>query len=166
METKELFCEHCNNLISEESEYCSYCGRLFIENSKCENHNDQPSEGVCIICRLAYCRECAKEVNRIFLCHDHKDYEIYEGMVRVFGSDDDLEISYAKDCLEKEGMHPMIYMRKDTTLNLGGLDYNLFRPSGDFRTHLINEIKLMVPSVEVVEAEESLKSLGLLKNGL
>ena len=79
--------------------------------------------------------------------------------MKVFGSDDHLEVNFAKDCLEKEGLHPMVYLRKATTINLGGMDYSLFRPSGDYRTHLINEIKLMVPTVEVYEAEEILKSL-------
>jgi hypothetical protein len=42
---------------------------------------------------------------------------------------------------------------------LGGPDYSLFRASGEYDGHIINEFKLMVPCQEVEEAEAMLKEL-------
>ena len=37
---------------------------------------------------------------------------------------------------------------------MGGVDYSLFRASGEYNGHIINEIKLMVPCSEVLKAEK------------
>jgi hypothetical protein len=155
-------CENCGNEISDDSEFCSYCGALFLDNTNCDKHESRDAEGVCIICRLPYCTECGSFVNKQFLCNEHSEYEIYEGMCRVFGSEDQMQVEYAMDCLKKSGLHPFLYSRKVSPISLGGPDYSLFRPSGDFRTHLVNEIKLMIPLPEALEAEEILRDLEML----
>lgn len=162
LDNSKIVCKRCENEIEESSEFCNYCGALFLENTTCEVHSDKEAKGVCIICQLPYCENCGAESNNIFLCEAHGEYEIFEGMVRVYGSPDTLEVNFAKSCLEKESLHPMVYSRKATTISLGGPDYSLFRSGGDYRTHLINEIKLLVPSTEVLTAEKILRELKII----
>ena len=84
-------------------------------------------------------------------------------MARVFGSSDEAQILYLKECLEENSLHPFVYSRKSSPMHLGGSDYSLFNASGDFDGHLINEIKLMVPCSEVLDAEKIIKEIDLSK---
>lgn len=69
------------------------------------------AKGVCIICCLAFCSECAGWVNNVFLCAIHEGYEIYEGMARVFGTSDEALAQHVLYSLEHAGLHPFIYSR-------------------------------------------------------
>ncbi len=95
------------------------------------------------------------------LCVEHSNYEIYEGMARVYGSSDFTKVKYIEGCLDKESIETFIYSRKATNISLGGTDYSLFRPSGDFNGHLINEKKIMVPFNQVLKVEEIIKDLEI-----
>ena len=161
-EEKMYECPNCHDNVKEDDEFCPNCGNLFVD-TKCDNHNDQDAEGACIICCTPYCKKCGGWYNNLFLCEEHSGYEIYQGMARVFGSGDSLEVEYAKDCLIKEGLHPFIYSRKASPISLGGVDYTLYRPSGDFDGHIINELKLMVSVQEVINAEKVLIELNIIK---
>lgn len=46
---------------------------------------------------------------------------------------------------------------------MGSPDYTLFRASGEYDGHIINEFKLMVPLQEVLPAKEKLRELEFLK---
>lgn len=159
---EKFFCEKCNSPISDENEFCPECGEIFIDEVKCKNHPSEVSEGVCIICCEPYCNDCLGSINKIFLCKTHSDYEIFQGMARVFGTNDEAQVRYAESCLLQEGLHPFLYFRKTSPLSLGGVDYSLFNASGDFDGHIINEIKLMVPCQEVIQAEAILHDLELI----
>ena len=161
MEKKEYLCDNCELGIKEDSEYCPRCGTLFINGTYCENHPKVEAGGVCVICSLPFCERCGHRVNNVFLCNVHDSYEIYEGMARVFVSSDEAQLLYLKECLEENGLHPFVYSRKSSPMHLGGSDYSLFRASGDFNGHLINEIKLMVPCSEVLDAEKIITEIDL-----
>ena len=156
---EKLFCDFCGTEISNDAEFCTKCGTIFIDDVSCFNHSDNEARGVCAICHQAYCKHCGLRVNNIFLCNEHSHYEIYEGMARVFGSSDEQQVNYYKTVLEENGLHPFIYERKASPLSLGGVDYSLFRASGEFDGHIINEIKLMVPCSEVLKAENIIDDL-------
>lgn len=160
---EKLECSHCRSIIKGDDDFCPDCGTLFSDEVKCSEHKNTKAEGVCVICCEPFCPECGIYVNEIFLCNEHSEYEIYEGMARVYGSSDSTQIEYAKSCLEQNNLHPFIYSRKRTTLHLGGTDYSLFRASGEFDGHLINEIKLMIPFQELIRAEEILDELNILE---
>jgi hypothetical protein len=149
----KILCDFCGTEISVDAEFCGKCGTLFIDHASCFNHSDDDARGVCAICHQAYCKKCGLRVNGIFLCNEHSDYEIYEGMARVFGSSDEQRVNYLKAILKENDLHPFIYERKASPISMGGGDYTLFRASGDPKGHLINEIKLMVPCSEVLQAE-------------
>lgn len=157
----KYFCDKCDNEINASDEFCVNCGEIFLDNVFCSIHLQKEATGVCVICCQPYCDECGEILNNIFLCADHAGYEIYQNMARIFGTNDDSIAIYAKQCLEQEGLHPFIYKRKASPISVGGPSYHLFRASGEFDGHIINEIKLMVPCQEVVQAEDILKKLEL-----
>lgn len=154
-----IVCEYCGNETTDDSEFCIKCGNIFVDDVQCLNHSETDAAGVCAICHQAYCKKCGLRVNNIFLCNEHSEYEIVEGMARIFGSSDEAQINYIKVFLEKEGFHPFIYNRKATPMHLGGSDHSLFRAAGDSRNVIINEIKLVVPCSEVLEAKSVLDEL-------
>ncbi len=71
-------------------------------------------------------------------------------------------MQYAETCLKQEGLHPTLYSRKASPISLGAPEYTLFRASGEYDGHIINELKLMVPYQEVEEAERVLVETGIL----
>ncbi len=156
---EKLFCDFCGNESTDDSEFCGKCGNLFINDVQCINHTERDAAGVCTICLQAYCKKCGFRVNNVFLCNEHSNYEIVEGMARVFGTPDEALVNYIKSCLENDGLHPFIYNRKATPMHLGGSDHSLFRASGDSQNVIINEIKLVVPCSEVLEAEKIIKEI-------
>ena len=165
METEDdnsLVCEHCNNVVNADDDFCPECGTLFIDEVYCENHNNILAKGVCVICSTPYCKKCGAMINDHFLCNPHSSYEIYEGMARVYGTLNDVTAQYAKSCLEKDGLHPMIFCRDQPK---GGprFVYTLFTPAGDYMGNIVNEIKVMVPCQEVLDAEKILKSVNIIE---
>ncbi|RPH38003.1 hypothetical protein EHM92_01200 [bacterium] len=156
-------CPRCAGEAHSDDDFCTHCGELFLEQVPCSVHPDRSAKGACIICAIPFCPECGGWIGRSFLCNQHSGYEIYEEHVRVFGTNDTLQAEYARSCLEKAGLHPIIFSRKASPLSLGAPDYTLFRASGDFDGHIVNELKVMVPAQEVPEAEKRLKGLDLIK---
>jgi hypothetical protein len=153
-------CPHCRELVEAESEFCVICGELFEKNVFCTEHHNIPAIGVCIICSVPFCKKCGTRTDDHYLCYRHSDYEIYEGMARIYGSSDALKVDLAKYALEEYGFHPYIYSRKASPISMGGPEYTLFRASGEFHRQIINELKLMIPCQEVEEAEQILKELN------
>lgn len=156
-------CRDCHGKVEQGSDFCPHCGSMFVSELQCTNHGDNLAAGVCVICCVPYCKHCGKRVNKIFLCGRHEQYEIYEGMARVLGISDEVMAQYAQRCLEQAGLYAIIYSRKAGPISVGGPDYTLFNASGEFDGHIINEVKVMVPSQEVLEAERILKKLDLKK---
>jgi hypothetical protein len=156
----DLVCSHCRNEINADDDFCPHCGAMFAEALCCHRHKKSPADGVCIICALAYCGECGTLVQGRFLCNRHGNYEIYEGLARVFGVLDDVAAQFAKSCLDQAGLHPLLYCRRQPR---GGprFVYTLYAAAGDFDGHIINEIKVMVPCREVPQAEKVLKDLNI-----
>lgn len=161
MEARKHLCDNCSFVADDDSDYCPRCGKLFIENIKCESHSKYEAEGVCVICRKPFCSDCSHSVNNIFLCSEHNGYELYEGMAKIFGTSDEIQIQFVKSCLEENSLHPFIYSRKSTPMQLGGNDQSLINLSGSREEKVLNEIKLLVPCSEVLEAELLIKELNI-----
>ncbi|MCI0691071.1 hypothetical protein L0337_03580 [candidate division KSB1 bacterium] len=161
--SETLVCGHCKNPITESDEFCPKCGSIFEDNVFCANHPERDAKGVCIICCEALCAECGGRVNDLFLCKRHWQYEIIEGMARVFGSNDTALLQYAKSCLEQEGLHPFLFSRKATAFAGGAPEWTLFRSAGDYNGHFINEFKVLVPCQEVIKAERVLTDLKFIE---
>ena len=156
----QLMCSRCSNRAKAEDDFCPHCGELFTDGIRCSQHPQLPASGVCIICALPFCDECGGAVVGHFLCAHHDSYEIYEGMVRVYGGLDDVAAQYAQSCLEQSGLHPVLYCRRQPK---GGARFvsALYAAAGDYDGHIVNEIKVMVPCSEVEEAERVLVSLNI-----
>jgi hypothetical protein len=156
-------CAHCENDVKIDDEFCTHCGSILIDNVRCSHHPDVIAAGVCVICSVPCCKNCGGCVNDLFLCDAHSEYEIYEGMVRIYGSLNDTPAQQAKTCLDQAGFHPILYCRVQPK---GGprFVYTLFRSAGDSFGHLVNEIKVMVPCQEVIKAEKVLRKLKILES--
>jgi hypothetical protein len=161
MKTRKHLCANCSFEADDDSDYCPRCGTLFIENVKCETHIKNEAEGVCVICGNPFCSDCGHSVNNIFLCNEHDGYEIYEGMARVFGTSDEIQIHYVNSCLEENSFHPFIYSKKSTPMQLGGNDKSLINLSGSGEEKILNELKLLVPCSEVLEAEKLISEINI-----
>jgi len=156
---EELTCGICNNKISGEDEFCPNCGAIFIDDVKCYNHEDSEADGVCVICSFPFCENCGSNINDLFLCNEHEHYEIIQGMAKIFGTSDALQANYIMEILKQEELHPFLFDRKASAISLGGTDYSLFRASGEYNGHLINELKILVPFQEILQAENFIKNL-------
>ena len=163
MDDSKIICENCDSPVNNDDDFCINCGGLFADNVKCENHTGKNAIGVCTICHKTICHSCAGRINDYFLCLEHSHYEIIEGMARIYGTNDFVESEYVLNCLKKADFHPFNYSRKTSPISLGGVDYSLFRASGEYNGHLINEIKIMVPLHEVLPAEKLLVELDIKK---
>lgn len=150
---EKLLCDYCGTEISKDSEFCTKCGTIFIDDTSCFNHSDDDARGVCAICQQAYCKRCGLRVNNIFLCNEHSDYEIYEGMARVFGSRDEQRINFLKSILIESNLHPFIYDKTSSPF-VEGIDERIMS-----KGNLISEIKLLIPCSEVLQAENIIDEL-------
>jgi len=159
-ENNLLTCEACNNSVKEDDDFCPYCGSLFIDEIFCENHNDILADGVCIICYIPFCKKCGAKINNRFLCNQHSNYEIYEGMAKVYGTLDNTSAQYAKTCLEQDGLHPVLFCRH-SPYGGSGFAYSLFEAAGDYLGNAVTEIKVMVPCQEALKAKEVLKYIDI-----
>ena len=164
MKVSNLICDNCEFEIESDSDFCPRCGMIIIDEVLCDNHSSLEAKGACVVCGKAFCGACGYTVNQVFLCNEHNSYEIYEGMARVFGSSDVIQCEFVKSCLAENQLHPFIYSRKSSPMHLGGTDYSMFRADGDFNGHILNEIKVLVPCSEVLEAEKVISELDLKSN--
>ena len=163
IEEEIYICNHCKNDVKIGDEYCTHCGSILVENVQCKQHLKVEAEGICIICGLSCCKKCGAFINNLFLCNTHSEYEIYEGMARIYGSLNDTPAQHANTCLEQAGFHPFVFCRVQPQ---GGPQfvYTLFRSAGDSGGHIINEIKVMVPCEEVINAEKFLRKIKILES--
>ena len=157
-----LVCARCSGQVQSDDEFCTHCGSILIDNVTCAAHPEREAEGVCLICCVPSCKRCGAFLHDIFLCDAHAGYEMFEGMVRIYGDLNDTPAQHAKTCLEQAGFHPMIFCR---TQAKGGprIVLTLYRAAGEYDGNIVNEIKVMVPCQEVLEAEQVLRDLGILE---
>jgi len=162
MEKNKFLCSTCNFEIQPDTDYCSRCGNIFIEEVKCENHLETEAEGVCVICTKPCCNKCGYKGNDVFLCNEHDSIEIYQGLAKVYGTVDEIQVHFIKQCLEEKGLHPFIFSKKSTALHLGGIDHpivdSVINPG---KRNVMNEIKLLIPFTEVIEAWKTIDELEL-----
>jgi hypothetical protein len=154
---EKLRCEKCSAEVEEDAEFCPACGALFMEGVVCMEHPALAAEGVCVICQTLCCGECGGERASIFLCNSHSEYEVMEGMARVYGTADTMQAHYIARCLEQAGLDPFVYSRR---FNPGpDIAQNFLYPQ--VRGETLNELKVYVPFDEVIAAEGVLKNLVL-----
>jgi ribosomal protein S27AE len=163
-----LLCPFCESDVETTDEFCPRCGTLLAEGVMCAAHARREASGVCVVCATPVWGAGGRGVVRLlgfFLCNEHRKCEIYQGMVRVFGTSDPGQAEYAHGCLSQEGLHPFLYSRKASPISLGGAEYSLFRASGEYGGHIINEIKVMVPCQEFETAAKILAEIGMTREG-
>lgn len=157
MENENLVCLNCELGVKDSDEYCPNCGVVFAENIKCHFHREAEAEGICLICSKLCCKKCGLLVSNVFLCNEHGEYEIIEGMARVYGSNNSMEIRYYTEILEKEALHPFVYSRQSMSEPFSLRTNALF--GAETNDYVFYEFKLMLPLKEVLEAEKILEPL-------
>jgi len=157
MDDESLFCSNCENQIKNSEEFCAHCGLVLLEEKKCYLHKENEAQGICLICLKLCCNKCGLFVNHVYLCNEHNNYEIIEGMAKVYGSNNSIEIGYYTEILEKEGLHPFVYSRQIISEPFSSLTTSLF--GAETNDYKLYELKLMLPLKEVLEAEKILEPL-------
>ena len=156
----DLNCDRCGQPVAQEDEFCKNCGALFSEHLRCAVHPSVEASGVCVICSRPFCKHCGGEENRVFLCDPHFDeYEIHEGMARVFGSTDNVLAQFVETCLKQAGFHPFLYSRMFNP----GADLVAISVPRNFGRHPIVELKVLLPFNEVLASKQTLDELNLKK---
>jgi len=156
----ELTCERCSQTVAGVDAFCKNCGVLFSDSLRCSVHPSVEASGVCVICSKAFCKDCGGDTDGIFLCDPHfAEYEIQEGMARVFGSTDNVLAQFVTTCLEQAGFHPFLYSRKFNP----GADLVAISAPRNFGRRSIVELKVMLPFSEVLASKQTLEELELNK---
>jgi len=162
MEENKYLCNGCDFEIETDSDFCPRCGTIFIEDVKCEKHTDIEAEGVCVICTKPCCKKCGYTGKEVFLCNEHDSIETYQGLAKVHGTFDEIQVQFVKQCLEGKGLHPFIFSKKSTALHLGGIDHALITSAiNPGKNDIMNEIKLLVPFAEMIEARKTIDELEI-----
>ena len=109
-----------------------------------------------MICSKPFCPECGKRRHGVYLCNDHGDIPVIEGLAGVFGGEDELHVRYLESVLKETGYHPHLYIRKvhpiSTAFHMAG---NLFEAQG----RISNAILILVPFHEFMEVQKVLEAL-------
>jgi len=162
MDKNKFLCDTCELEIETDSDFCPRCGTIFIEEVKCEDHPENEAEGVCVICTKPCCKNCGYAGKDVFLCNEHENIETYQGLAKVYGTFDEIQVQFIKQCLEEKGLHPFIFSKKSTALHLGGIDHALITSAiNPGKNDVMNEIKLLTPFSELMEAKETINELEL-----
>jgi hypothetical protein len=149
----KLTCGQCGQPIQKKDIFCPSCGGIFTDELLCKKHRANPADGVCVICSTPYCSRCGSNVNKIFLCNKHAEYEVFEGKARVFGSMDNVRAQFARTCLKQAGYHAFMYNRMYNPV----ADQVSITPLRNFGEHPSIEEKVLVPFSEVMGAVKELK---------
>lgn len=150
----EFVCPKCRKRVGEADDFCPHCGVIFSGGVVCEKHHRIEASGVCVVCGVPCCDECGAGVNGLFLCIRHSSYEIFQGMVKVYGTHDEADAEIVKSRLNEAGLHPTLFYLKRFGWK-SRVEYAVFEEGKSFSS---SEIKVMVPCQEVTEAENVLKS--------
>jgi hypothetical protein len=149
----KMTCGQCKRPIRKKDIFCPNCGGIFTDELMCKKHRAIRADGVCVICSTPYCSKCGSDVNKIFLCNTHAEYEVFEGRARVFGSMDNVRTQFARTCLKQAGYHPFMYNRMYNPV----ADQVSITPLRNFGEHPSIEQKVLVPFSEVLGAVKELK---------
>ena len=147
-------CGNCGYEVSDDSDYCPYCGVLFEHAPlvTCETHMNREASAVCVICQRPLCEACAVEVASRFLCPDHQSVKLRENYALVYQSRDVAEASAVRAMLSEgdvatEDEEGNVIEAEDDKLYV--VDANLFT-----RSQLA---RLYVPVPRYLEAMEILR---------
>jgi len=151
--SEEFVCSDCGKEVDKGDDFCPHCGAILTEGIFCDKHRHVEASGVCVVCGVPCCDDCGSIADGMFLCNQHADYEIFEGMVKVYGTHTEADAELAKSRLEDAGMHPaLLHLRRSK--DRGHIEYE---PCGDGENFDTSEIKVMVPCEEVDSAENILR---------
>jgi len=116
---REYVCSNCDNKVEQDFDFCPRCGSILKDGIFCDKHPLVEADGVRVVCGVPCCDECGCVLNELFLCDRHSDCEIFRGMVKICGANDEHEAEIAKLRLEKAGLHPGLFQLRLWTKKRG-----------------------------------------------
>jgi len=153
-------CPGCGTAIDRSGGFCPSCGSIDDRPRVCTIHPAVRAEGVCVLCRMPFCKKCGKRSAGVFLCDPHRSCEIQEGMVRVYGTIDVLQAGYVGGVLEQAGCHPFLFSRSANP-NADLVAITKIPRGYGVGGHPIEDQRVFVPFDEYQRAVATLKELGL-----
>lgn len=152
---EEIICENCGSEVEPDDDFCPECGVLFLENVKCTNHKTVPAEGACVICMHPFCKDCGTHLNNIyFVCSEHSNYEILEGLVCVVEEEDAGRAQRITDYLKSNGLYPYLLSKSIPNHPYTSLDQLNNSSLEEFSELVSGGFKIFVDSQEVLSAEK------------
>jgi hypothetical protein len=149
-------CERCSSEISDLDEFCPVCGALLEGTFSCTLHPDRLASGACVICGSAYCGGCGHWTGGVFLCNEHRQFEVRQRHVQLFASRSRGQILDAIGALKGADLHAQLWSPAGQKMPVEALEEGL--PPGD-------DLLVMVPLSEALIALDVLREHGLLETG-
>ena len=151
---KNGLCANCDGEVTEDSDFCPHCGRLFEQTGTafCDSHSDETATGVCIVCRRLLCNKCGSRKSGRWFCNDHKNVAVEQDWALVFESPDINEAELAKSFLQSVGVHVVVRNFGPNTVVWDGGGDSLFS-----RQALNRQAKLFVPIPEYEQSRQALE---------
>lgn len=147
-------CHHCTTEISDLDEFCPSCGALLEGSFSCTLHPDRLASGACIICGSAYCGGCGHWLGGVFLCNEHRQFEVRQRHVQLVASRSRGQILDVVEALKGADLHPQLWSPAGQKMPLRDLEEGM--TPGE-------ELLVMVPLPEALIALDVLREHGLLE---
>ena len=146
-----ITCPSCTEEITSDSDFCPHCGVLFqeAENVFCDEHQENPAQGVCIICQRLICHECSVLVAGRIFCQVHRKVKVQEDWAEVFRSTEVADAELIKSLLESTG-HKVL----GQNFNSIGFVWDGGGDSPISRSNINKPAKVFVPIPEYLQAME------------
>jgi len=146
-------CERCSSDISDLDESCPVCGALLEGSFSCTLHPDRLASGACVICGSAYCGGCGHWTGGVFLCHEHRQFQVRQRHVQLIATGSRGQILDAIAALKGVDLHAQIWSPSGQKMSVQALEEGM--PPGE-------ELHVMVPLPEALTALDVLREHGLL----
>jgi hypothetical protein len=146
-------CPRCSSEISDLDEFCTSCGALLEGSFSCTLHPDRLAGGVCVICGSAWCGGCGHWTGGVFLCNEHRQFDVRERRVQLVSARSRVRILDAIQALKSAELHPQIVSSSGQAATIESVEKGI--PPGE-------EMLVMIPLPEALIGIDVLREHGLL----
>lgn len=147
-------CDRCAADISDMDEFCPFCGALLEGTFSCTLHPDRLASGACVICGSAYCGGCGHWTGGVFLCNEHRQFEVRQRHVQLIASRSRGQILDAMGALKEAKLHAQIWSSLGGEISVQSVEDGI--SPGE-------ELLVMIPLPEALIGLDVLREHGLLE---
>jgi hypothetical protein len=146
-------CDRCSSEISELDEFCPSCGALLEGTFSCTLHPDRLASGACVICGSAYCGGCGHWTGGVFLCNEHRRFEVRQRHVQLVATRSRGQVLDVLAALKGADLHAQVWSQAGTKIGVQSLDEGM--PPGE-------DVLVVIPLPEALIGLDVLREHGLL----